>query len=86
MTKATRTISAREANQQFSQVLAAVERGEQVTITKRGRPVAVIGPAHGISPEDAREREAALARIRELMHAGLRHGGRRFTRDEMHER
>lgn len=34
----------RELNQQTASVLAEVEAGESVTITKNGRPVAVIKP------------------------------------------
>jgi prevent-host-death family protein len=86
MNKVTRTVSAREANQQFSQLLAAVERGEEVTITKHGAAVArMIGIVADVPGDAAAEREGALARVRALMHAGLRHGGQRFTRDEMHE-
>ena len=33
---AMRRVTAREANQRFSEVLSAVETGEQVVITKRG--------------------------------------------------
>jgi prevent-host-death family protein len=36
--------SARELNQQTAQVLARVEAGETVTVTKNGRPVAVLRP------------------------------------------
>ena len=43
-----REITVREANQNFSQVIAAAERGETVIVTKNGRPVAKIAP----QPED----------------------------------
>jgi prevent-host-death family protein len=39
-----REISVREANQNFSQVIAAAERGETIVVTKSGRPVAKIVP------------------------------------------
>jgi prevent-host-death family protein len=39
-----REISAREANQNFSQVIAAAEPGETIVVTKNGRPVAKISP------------------------------------------
>ena len=39
----------RELNQQTAQVLARVEAGESVTVTKNGRPVAVLRP---YGPED----------------------------------
>lgn len=37
-------VPAREFNQNSSRILAAVERGETVTVTKNGRPVAVLRP------------------------------------------
>ncbi|WP_156725345.1 type II toxin-antitoxin system Phd/YefM family antitoxin [Streptomyces apocyni] len=36
--------TAREFNQRSSQILAAAERGETVTVTKNGRPVARVVP------------------------------------------
>ena len=37
-------MSVREARAQFAHALAAAERGERVTITKNGKPVAELGP------------------------------------------
>jgi prevent-host-death family protein len=34
----------REANQQFSKAIQAVKAGEEVVLTERGRPIAVIKP------------------------------------------
>lgn len=44
-------MSVREARAQFAAALAAAERGERVTITKHGRPVAELGPpvAEGVA-------------------------------------
>jgi prevent-host-death family protein len=58
---AMRRLTAREANQRFSEVLSAVETGEQVVITKRGKPVALMSPY----PADAlaAERRAAIDRM-----------------------
>ena len=39
-----REMSVREANQNFSQVIAAAEHGETIVVTKNGRPVARITP------------------------------------------
>ncbi|MEQ1931466.1 MAG: type II toxin-antitoxin system prevent-host-death family antitoxin [Parvularculaceae bacterium] len=39
-----REMTVREANQNFSQVIAAAERGETIVITKNGQPVARIAP------------------------------------------
>ncbi|MGW5098409.1 type II toxin-antitoxin system Phd/YefM family antitoxin [Streptomyces nodosus] len=37
--------TAREFNQNASRILAAAERGERITVTKNGRPVAILSPA-----------------------------------------
>ncbi|WP_242096355.1 MULTISPECIES: type II toxin-antitoxin system prevent-host-death family antitoxin [unclassified Sphingomonas] len=37
-------MSVREARAHFATALAAAERGEQVTITKNGKPIAQLGP------------------------------------------
>jgi prevent-host-death family protein len=39
-----REMSVREANQNFSQLIAAAEQGETIIITKNGTPVARISP------------------------------------------
>jgi len=81
-----RSISAREANHAFARILSRAEAGEEVVITKRGRPVAVLAPYR--VPAMTPEREAAIERARRMMEKGLPWGDkfRRFTRDEMHER
>ena len=77
-----RSVTAREANQVFSRILKAAESGETVVITRRGKPVAIIAPYRTRD----REREQAIERIVTMMRRGLPIGGRRFSRDEMHER
>jgi prevent-host-death family protein len=79
-----KTVSAREANQHFSRLLGEVASGEEVVITRRGRPVATLAPYRGrpMTPE----REAAIERMVAMMKKGFRLGGLRATRDEMHER
>ena len=81
-----KTITARQANHGFSDVLARVERGEEVLITKRGNPVAVISPY--CPPTMTAERKAAIDHALKLMAKGLPWGEglRRFSRDELHER
>ncbi|MFZ5618402.1 MAG: type II toxin-antitoxin system Phd/YefM family antitoxin [Pseudomonadota bacterium] len=39
-----REMTVREANQNFSQLIAAAERGETIVITKNGAPVAKVSP------------------------------------------
>jgi prevent-host-death family protein len=78
-----RFVTAREANQAFSQILRDAEEGESLVITRRGRPVALLAPYQA---PDSRERELAIEHIVALMREGLPIGGHRFTRGEMHER
>ena len=78
-------VTAREANQHFARILSAVEAGEQVVISKRGKPVAVMSPYK--RAQDAAH-QAAVARLRAILNEPVRLGApfRTFTRDEMHER
>jgi prevent-host-death family protein len=79
-----KTVSAREANQQFSRLLGEVAAGEEVVITRRGEPVATLTPYRGrpMTPERKATIERMMAHAREGVHLG----GIRATRDEMHER
>ena len=79
-----RSVSAREANQGFSKLLAEAAGGEEIVITRRGKPVAKLVPVGTAKSDEKRER--AIERMRKLMRRGLDLGGRKFTRDEMHER
>lgn len=55
-------VGAFDAKTRLSELLKAVEGGEVVTITRRGRPVAQLRPVEG----DAARREAAIAQIGRL--------------------
>jgi prevent-host-death family protein len=64
-----KTLSLRDANQAFSRCIREVEAGEEITITRRGRPVARLIPAEGrrtLTPEQ----EAALSRLEAAMRQG----------------
>lgn len=53
----------REANQRFSRAIKAVKAGEDVVLTERGKPIAVIKPLAGA--------KRAAAAIRRLEAAGV---------------
>jgi prevent-host-death family protein len=78
-----KTVSAREASRQFARILGEASAGEEIVITRRGKPVAVLARyrRQALIPEQ----EAAIARVVEMMRRGLVHDGRRFTRDEIYE-
>ncbi len=53
----------REANQSFSRAIKAVREGEEVILTERGKPIAVISPL---------EKKGSIASsVRKLEQAGL---------------
>jgi prevent-host-death family protein len=56
-----REMTVREANQNFSQVIAAAERGETIVITKNGTPVAKITPQPTDRTKDPEWRAAFAA-------------------------
>lgn len=78
-----KTVSAAEANRNFSKLLGSVDKGEQVLITSRGRPVAKLVPAVDEQAEAARK-EAAMALLAELRSRPILNL-RRVTRDEIYD-
>ena len=56
-----REMTVREANQNFSQVIAAAERGETIIITKNGTPFARITPQTADRTRDPEWRSAFAA-------------------------
>ena len=58
-----RTIGAYEAKTHLPRLLDEVEKGERITITKHGRPVAILVPP---DTEPARDVEALMERMREF--------------------
>jgi len=79
-----RTITLREANQAFSRCIREVEAGEEITITRRGEPVARIVPVRHkrvLTPEQ----EAALERTRRRLEKGWHLGGLKVNRDELYD-
>lgn len=77
-----KTISAAEANRNFSRLLRAVKEGHSFVVTSHGAPVARIVPA--------RRSEAAVAAAKRRLLAHLRSRpiqivGERWTRDELYD-
>jgi len=78
-----RSTTARDANQNFSKLLADVERGETVLITKNGRTVAELRPRSDDPREDPAWRlayEHMVALLRETPATGFRVG--KITEDD----
>ena len=80
-----REMTVREANQNFSQVIAAAERGETIVITKNGTPVAKISPQTADRTSDPEWRSAFTALKKSLQSkraAGYRVGT--ITEDDLY--
>jgi prevent-host-death family protein len=84
VTAMTHSVSAREANQRFSEILGRAAQGEAVVITRRGEPVAQLMPYNAATI--SAEQDAAWDRLTALLEHGLRLGGDAFDRDALYER
>ena len=75
------TVSAAEANRQFSTLLRGVRDGNSYVVTSHGRPVAKLVPVdeEAIAREQARERLFARLRSQPVRNIG------RWTRDELYD-
>ncbi len=76
-----RSVSAREANQRFSDILGRAAQGEATVITRRGEPVAQLMPY-----TEARKSSQAWSRLLGTLEAGLPLGGDGFDRDALYDR
>lgn len=75
-------ISIFDARNRFSELIDAAERGEEVIVTKRGRPVVRLTP---VNETEVRTRQTltALARAERIAAAVEERMGRPFTHDEL---
>lgn len=58
-----------EAKTHLPELLERVRRGERITITKRGKPIAELRPVHAADPAALREALARLDRSRARLRA-----------------
>lgn len=76
-------VSLREVNQHLARYVKAVEAGERIVITRRGKPIALLSPIARQGRALSTAQEAALERLLNQSH---HLGGRAPSRDELHER
>ena len=81
-----KTITAREANQNFAKLLRAVEGGADYVVTRNGIPVARITSAGPGTRTLSPAQEQALARTMETLRQGWPLGGETPVRDSLHDR
>ncbi len=80
-----KTVTLRDANQNFAKYVREVEGGQEIVITRRGEPVARLSPVSGrrvLTPEQQTARRRALARMKK----GWDLGDWKIPRDEIYER
>lgn len=75
-------VSVFDARNRFSELIEAAERGEEVIVTKRGRPVVRLTPVNEAEQRAARTR-AALERASRIAQSVEKRLGRAFTHDEL---
>lgn len=81
-----REMSVREANQNFSKVIAAAEAGETIIITKNGKAVAKISPHAADRTQDPEWQAAHRELVESLRNkpaTGVRIG--KFNRDDAYD-
>jgi prevent-host-death family protein len=76
-----KTVSAADANRNFSLLLREVRNGESYVVTSHGRPVARIVPATGTDEAAIRARKALISRLKKqtVVRAG------KWNRDQLYE-
>ncbi len=77
------TVGAYEAKTHLAALLDRVEKGETLTITRNGRPVARLVPTDPTRPLPEAEAAALVERFRELREELRAAGVRPFTTDEI---
>jgi prevent-host-death family protein len=77
-----KTVTAADANRQFSRVLREVAHGETFTVISRGRPIANIIPVKAVTAQ----RHAAKTTMLNRLKTQTITGARNWTRDELYER
>jgi prevent-host-death family protein len=80
-----KTVTLRDANQNFAKYVRKVQAGEEFVITRRGEPVARLSPVSGkrvLTPEQQVARRRTLARMKK----GWNLGDWKIPRDEIYER
>lgn len=75
-----KTVTAADANRQFSALLREVAAGEVVTVVSRGKPVATMAPVKTVDPV----REVARGQLLARLEAQAASGARDWVRAELY--
>ena len=76
-----KTVTASDANRQFSSVLREVAHGQVITVVSRGKPVATISPAKAANAQRGAAKMTLLKRLNKQAITGAQN----WKRDELYE-
>lgn len=80
-----KTVTLRDANQNFAKLIREVQAGDEFVITRRGQPVAKLSPVSAkrvLTPDQQKARRRLLARMRK----GWDLGDWKVPREKIYER
>ena len=78
-------VSLRDVNHHFAQYIHSVESGNEVVITRRGKPVAMLVPVKKVT-QLTRQQQKSRKNLFSIMEKGVSLKGETFSRDSLHER
>lgn len=78
-----KTVTASDANRQFSVLLRQVAQGQSVVITSRGKPVATMSPLTQV--QDLKRKAAKAELLKRLSRQPASGKTRNWTRDELYD-
>lgn len=78
-------VSLREINQHLSRYIAIIEQGNEVIITRRGQPIAMLSPLKA-TQQLTEQQKAAWERTLKRLEAGYDLGKEKFNRDKLYDR
>lgn len=77
--------SLREINHNLAHYIHSVEKGNEVIITRRGSPIAVMSPVKKVT-QLTRQQQRSRKSLFSIMEKGLSLKGETFSRESLHER
>jgi prevent-host-death family protein len=78
-------VSLRDINHHLAQYIHSVEQGNEVIITRRGKPIAMMSPLKKVL-QLTRQQQKSRKNLYSIMKNGLSLKGEIFSRDILHER
>lgn len=78
-------VSLREFNHHLAQYIHSVEQGNEVIVTRRGKPIVAMTPLKKVV-QLTRQQQQARKNLSLIMKKGVSLKGEDFNRDSLHER